>query len=200
MKDKKSLSIVGANIKGNREINDFYPTPIYATDSLLKREVFGDNILEPACGDGAISKILEKQGCTVKSQDLIYRGYGFGNIDFLTFKPVEQYDAVITNPPYKYGLEFVKKALSCVKEGGKVAMLLKLVFLESATRYKFFIENPPSRIYVFSKRLKIYKKGIILKNSGLIAYAWFIWEKNNKKLPIVDWINDKEDIKQEKLI
>ena len=189
-KSNKSLSIVGANTKGTREENDFYPTPEYATTALLKREDFGSRILETACGDGAISKILEERGYLVLSQDLIDRGYGLWGVNFFFFTPEFKYDAVITNPPYKTALRFVEKSLSCVKEGGKVAMLLKLVFLESSGRHKFFKENPPKRIYVFSKRLKIYKKGEMGKNSGLIAYAWFVWEKGNKELPVVDWIND----------
>ena len=188
--DKKYLSIVGANIKGTREINDFYPTPSYATTSLLKRENFGTNVLEPACGDGAISKLLLKEGYKVYSFDLIDRGYGSGNLDFLKEYIPTTFDAVITNPPYKNSLDFVKKSLSCVNDNGKVAMLLKLVFLESIKRYKFFMENPPKTIYVFSKRLKIYKNGNVGKNSGLVCYAWFVWERGYKGNPIIKWIND----------
>lgn len=41
----KALSIVGSSRNnGEREKDDFYPTPKYAVDELLKREVFNGNI------------------------------------------------------------------------------------------------------------------------------------------------------------
>jgi len=45
---------------------------------------------------------------------------------------------IITNPPYRYALNFVQKALESVRIGGKVAMFLKLQFLEGKERRKFF--------------------------------------------------------------
>jgi len=183
-------NIAGANLRGDREKNDFYPTPTFATVALLRKEKFGNKVLEPACGDGAMSKVLENHGHSVTSQDLIDRGYGEGGVNFFFYNPQELFDAVITNPPYKSALQFVQKSLSCVKEGGKVAMLLKLVFLESSIRWKFFQEHPPKKIYVFSERLPIYKNGESEgKNSGLIAYAWFVWEKGHKGPPEVGWIS-----------
>ena len=52
-----SLSIVGSSrANGDREQNYFYPTPPYATEELLKREIFEGNIWEPAAGEGDISE------------------------------------------------------------------------------------------------------------------------------------------------
>lgn len=45
-----------------------------------------------------------------------------------------------------------------------------------------------SKVWVFRRRLKIYANGILGKNSGLIAYAWFIWDKEYNELPKIDWI------------
>jgi hypothetical protein len=186
----KHLSIVGFG--KDRQEHDFYPTPEYATEALLEKEKFEGNILEPACGDGAISRVLERNGYDVSSTDLYDYGYGETGIDFLK----EFYDGVdniITNPPYKIGTEFVLKAQEIANK--KIAMLLKLVFLESISRFdKIF--NPDTlltdwklkTVYVFSRRLKIYKNGIVLKNSGLIAYAWFVWEWCYTGKPMIDWI------------
>ena len=66
-------SIVGTS-KG-RSKHDFYPTPAFATESLLEKEQFSGTILEPACGDGAISKILESNGFSVV-RDLCGHGVG----------------------------------------------------------------------------------------------------------------------------
>ena len=100
-----ALSIVGSSRKnGDREENDFYPTPSYAVEELLKREVFIGNIWECACGEGDISKVFKNKGFEVISTDLIDRGYG-EQLDFLKSDVVA--DNIITNPPYKTSLDFV---------------------------------------------------------------------------------------------
>ena len=73
--------LLGGN-QGGRKENDFYATPSWAVESLLQVEKFPDLIWEPACGDGAISKVLRTHGHEVLSTDLIDRGYGQGGIDF----------------------------------------------------------------------------------------------------------------------
>lgn len=166
--------------KGEREENDFYETESKAVELLLELETFDKNILEPACGRGAISKVLEKFGHNVKSTDLIDRGYGTGGIDFL--KTTEKWEgSIITNAPYRYGKEFVEKALEIIPTGNKVAMFFKILFLEGKARKKLFTENPPIRIWVSSSRLSCAKNGEFDKyTSSATAYAWFIWEKGYK--------------------
>lgn len=99
------------------------------------------------------SKALEAHGHGVVSTDLVYRGYGKQEaVDFLKVEGGFDGD-IITNPPYKYALEFVEKVLDMVKPGGKVAMFLKLQFLEGKGRKRFFLENPPKTVYVSSSKL-----------------------------------------------
>ncbi len=38
-------------------------------------------------------------------------------------------------------------------------------------------EFPLKTVYQFSKRVSLYKDGVKMKNSGMIAYAWYVWEK-----------------------
>ncbi len=138
---------------------------------------------------GHIGKVLERYGYKVRGTDLIDRGYGIGNVDFLDSKEVFAGD-IITNPPYKAALEFVKKALESVPVGHKVAMFLKLLFLEGKARKKFFEENPPRTVYVSSSRLNCAKNGDFSAYSGsAVAYAWFVWEKGYKGVTEVKWIN-----------
>lgn len=182
----KAISIVGASRKnGKREENDFYPTPHYVVDKLLEKESFNGSIWECACGEGDISKTLEKKGFNVFSSDLINRGYGETK-DFLQSDLV--FDNIITNPPYKNSLEFILKAKQQSKE--KIAMFLKTVWLESESRYNMFQDTnfPLKNIYQFSKRVSLYKEGKKMKNGGMIAYAWFVWEKGYVGKPTVDWI------------
>jgi len=61
-----------------RVSHDFYPTPPEAVRALLSVETFTGSVWEPACGDGAISKVLIEAGFEVVSTDLIDRGFGTG--------------------------------------------------------------------------------------------------------------------------
>ena len=184
--ENKALSIVGSSRNnGDREENDFYPTPTYAVEELLRREKFNGNIWECACGEGDISEVLIKNGFDVISTDLIDRGYG-KQLDFL--KSNIQSDNIITNPPYKLALQFILKAKQ--QSNSKIAMFLKTVFLESTSRYEMFqdAEYPLKTIYQFSKRVSLYKNGKKMKNSGMIAYAWYVWDKDYKGKPTIEWI------------
>ncbi len=179
----KARKIQGDN--GEREKNDFYPTPSIATEELLKRIRLDGVVWEPACGDGAISKILERElGYEIKSTDLVDRGYGIGGVDFL--KEFDDVDWIITNPPYSLATEFAKHSLECARN---VALLLKIQFLEGKNRYSFFKENPPKEVHVFSYRLNINKNGVSQKNSTMFCFAWFIWERGWKGTTNLNWIN-----------
>jgi hypothetical protein len=146
------------------------------------------SILEPACGDGAISKVLLNYypKSEIISYDLIDRGYGIGNTDFLTYNYGRKFDNVITNPPYRYATEFVKKSLKV--SDNKVAMLLKIQFLEGIKRFELFKNSPLEKVYVFSQRLKINKNGEEQKNSTMFCFAWFVWNQLYKGEPQIDWI------------
>ena len=186
LKNNLALSIVGSSRNnGDREKNNFYPTPKYAVEELLKREKFEGNIWECACGEGDISEVLINHDYDVISSDLIDRGYGTQQ-DFFNSNIFS--DNIITNPPYKYALEFVVEAKKQSKK--KIAMFLKTVFLESEKRKEMFQDTiyPLKTIYQFSKRVSLYKNGKKMKNSGMIAYAWYVWDKDYKGKPNVEWI------------
>ena len=170
---------------GDREEDDFYPTPAYAVEELLKREKFDGNIFECACGEGDISEVFKKHGYDVISSDLIDRGYG-EKLDFLTCDLIA--DNIVTNPPYKESLNFILKAKK--QSRNKIAMFLKTVWLESESRYEMFQdkEYPLKTVYQFSKKVTLYKNGVKMKNSGTISYAWYVWDKNYVGKPTIEWI------------
>ncbi len=190
---KRAQSLVGTS--AGRPDDDFYPTPPEATEALLAHETFEGIVWEPACGDGAICKVLEARGHEVMATDLNYRGYGIGDRDFLHSFPAHDEDAnppnVITNPPFKLAEEFIWKSLEMTAHAtkpGKVAMLCKLQFLEGGKRKLMFEKTPLKRVYVFSKRLTMTRNGIKMKNSGMIAFAWFVWEHGYEGEPTVAWL------------
>lgn len=172
-----------------REQHDFYATDPEALKLLLNLEKFDKNIWECACGAGHLSEVLKERGHNVISTDLIGRGYEDYRFDFLKFEGNWDGD-IITNPPYKYAKEFVFKAIETIPTGKKVAMFLKLTFLESFGRRELFDKYPPKYLYVSRGRLGCARNGDFANNStSAVAYAWFIWEKGFKGEPIVRWFN-----------
>ena len=184
--------------EGQRQEDDFYATEPKAVELLLEQEIFSPYVWEPACGAGHMSEVLKKHGYKVKSSDLCDRGYpGTEIIDFLKVTKSDMDKDftrdIITNPPYKYAKEFVEKALDISMDGTKIAMFLKLTFLESQKRKKLFEKYPPKIIYVSSSRLQCAKNGDFEKyGKGVgtaVAYAWYVWAKGFKGDPIIKWIN-----------
>ena len=173
-----------------REQNDYYATDPNALEELLKIETFSQNIWECACGGGHLAEVLRRKGYNVKATDLIDRGYGTGGIDFLAEKGTFDGD-IITNPPYKYALQFVEHALDLVADGHKVAMILKVQFLEGQERRKLFDVRNPKTVYVSSKRVSMAMNGDFGKyaSKSAQAYAWFVWKKGWQGDTVLKWFN-----------
>ncbi len=173
----------------DRQEEDYYATDPIAADLLLNEEVFNNKIWECACGEGHLSKIFIKKLYNTKSTDIIDRGFG-DVYDFLSIKNNNWDGDIITNPPYKFATEFIEKALDIIPTGNKVAMFLKLTFLESKKRKKLFEKNPPKVIYVSSSRIQCAKNGDFSNiGSSAVAYGWYVWEKGFQGDPIIKWIN-----------
>ena len=126
----------------DRQREDYYATEPKATEWLCKLEQFEGRILEPSCGEGHMSEVLKAAGYEVVSRDLVDRGYG-EVADFLAIDNLAWDGNIVTNPPYKFAQEFVQKALSIIPNGKKVAMFLKLTFLEGKARRSLFRSTPP---------------------------------------------------------
>ena len=196
-----------------REERDYYATDPIAAELLLEVEPELNNIWENACGQMSLANVFEKHGKLGRASDIINRDNDsrIEVKDFLDdsgevglFSTVDNekdlWDGdIVTNPPYKEALAFVKKSLKTVKQGRKVCMFLKLTFLEGKERKEFYKENPPKVIYVCSGRITCAMNGEfeklnpktkrIEKQSSAVCYAWFVWEKGFKGDPIIKWIN-----------
>jgi len=163
--------------------DDFYETPEQATRALLRYEPLPDRIWEPACGKGAISRVLAEAGHDVTSTDLVDRGYGQAGIDFLmeTVAP-RGVQAIVTNPPFKLADQFVRHGLTLVP---RVVMLLRLAYLEGAGRAD--IHAKISRVWVGRERLPFMHRegyeGPKHSNSGA-PFAWFAFSRDKQPGPI----------------
>ena len=176
-----------------RQNEDYYATTPKAAELLLELETFSPNIWECACGEGHLSNVFSNAGYEVRSSDLMDRGFGEIETDFLGIDNVEWSGDVITNPPYKYAQEFVEKALQIIPTGNKVAMFLKLQFMEGKGRKKLFLKNPPKTIYVSSSRLMCAKNAefekMVAGGGSAVAYAWYVWEKGFVGTTELKWFN-----------
>jgi hypothetical protein len=113
--------------------------------------------------------------------DLIYRGFGNGDIDFL--RCTDKSENIVTNPPFKLANKFVHHALEHTSR--KVAMLLRLNFLEAQIRKPLFIDYPFARLYVHRDRIPF---GAKTGANNAIAFAWYVWDYSYKGKPVIEWI------------
>lgn len=168
--------------------DDLYETPIEAMRTLLALESFGLNVLEPSVGRGAILRPLEAAGYEVTISDLVDReittqhGECQGVGDFLASIAIGGGWDIVTNPPYGVANAYAAHALREHKPR-KMALLLNLNFLagfEDEDRCFVMDENPPSRIYVFTRRLPMMHRDGWTgpKASSQMNTAWFVWEQN----------------------
>ena len=173
--------------------NDLYETPDVAVQALLDVEPIPPLIWEPACGRGAIARVLRDAGHSVYASDLVdYGDIGQpyeSNVDFLKLvKAKGNWDAIVTNPPYKLAQAFVEEAIPIVP---KVVMLLRLAFLESERRRGILDSGQLARVYVFRNRLPMmHRDGWDgPKASSSMAFAWFVWERDYNGPTILERIS-----------
>jgi hypothetical protein len=163
--------------------NDLYETPDVAVHALLRAEKLPHHIWECACGPGRIVNVLRNAGHTVWATDLVDYGCPeseFG-VDFLMERQTRiDVECIVTNPPFKLADEFVSHALELLCP--KVAMLLRLAFLESERRSKILDDGHLARIHVFRKRLPMMHRDGWAgnKSTSAMAFAWFVWDKFHK--------------------
>lgn len=178
------------DLSPHRVLHDFYPTPPEGTRALLSVEQFDGPIWEPACGDGAIAKVLSKAGYHVTSTDLINRGYGTHGVNFLA-ETTARAKHIVTNPPYGRGLadQFVLHALRLTRPtGGSVTMLLDLAGLAHPIRHGLWVNNPPANVYILDE-LMCHPAGIPKFTTAEMRYAWLVWKPHHTGRPALWWLS-----------
>lgn len=172
-----------ANNLGQRRAADVYETPFSLTEQLLERDRFMGTVLEPACGNGAIVKVLQDAGLCVFAYD--------AETDFL--RESRRFDNIITNPPYSLSLEFIFRAKTVARR--KIAFLLPLAYLHGKDRYDRVYsdqEFPLATVHVFTRYPML---GDPLRpdgkyRTGMMVYAWFVWDRSHSGPPIIAWIDN----------
>lgn len=189
-KSTNVFTILGASTHAQeeRQQQDYYATDPKAAEILLQVEDFVD-IWECASGEDHLANVFRKHGYNVRTSDIVKRTPTTEEYDFLSMDNTSWRGDIVTNPPYKLATEFIYKALSIIREGNKVAMFLKVQFMEGKERKHLFTNFPPKTIYISSSRISCYKNGVTTYTSSAIAYAWYVWVKGYKGPTIIKWIN-----------
>jgi hypothetical protein len=173
--------------------NEFYPTPPEAVRALLSVESFDGPIWEPACGEGAIAKVLAASGHAVVSTDRYAYGFGQTGIDFLA-EPSPRAKHIVTNPPYGFGLAdaFMLKALALTRQtGGNVALLLNLASLCHPRRTALWRQKPPARIYAIDGVVcwPEHRYGPAPEAFTRHRYCWAVWTPEHQGAPRFWWLS-----------
>ena len=195
MIDKKGKNFSANNATGKRKKSDFYETPYSLTRKFLDAEEFDKSltVCEPACGAGAISNILKERW-----ENSLVSAYD-EETNFLS--ETGNYDYIVTNPPFSLAQEFILKAKTVANY--KFALLLPLSYLHGKKRFDEIYsdkEYPLKKVHVFTRYPmlgdKLREDGKY--TTGMMVYAWFVWENGYSGLPIIDWIDNNEDVLSKK--
>ncbi len=187
------------NNTGKRLKGDFYQTPKSMTEQFLDLfPVKHFPVLEPACGNFAISDILRKK---YGDENVIFYDIVEGK-DFLNEK--NKYPTILTNPPFSISTAFIKKALECAVE--RISFLMPIDYLHGIERYEniFSVRNELNLQYV-----DVYVRRAMLTgehrddgkyNTGMITWAWYSWMKGYDGDPNIRWIDNDRFILRKKTI
>ena len=159
---------------------DYFPTPCWATRALLEKLSGPDcapemTVMEPACGEGYMTRPLLEYFKTVLSMDIQDMGQEVVR-DYLTPADETKVDWTITNPPFKVAKEFIEVALNNSTHG--VAVFVRIAFLEGQTRYaELFRHLPPTEVYTFVERVPLCQGWVDPDLSSATCYVWMVWRK-----------------------
>ena len=180
----------------DRQSNDFYPTPDWVTQALLKHVTLRGPVWEPCCGNGAMARVLERAGQKVVATDLIDRGFGRGGIDFYNCTSFPAgCRAMVTNPPYGDGGEkgrstddrrglqdFVRHALDlALRANGQLALLVRFQWLAGKRAAALISSGPLSCVVVLTKRIQWFDMGE-RTTTGQHHHAWLFWDCSHGRL------------------
>ena len=165
-----------------RDPFDWYVEPYECSAALFQAESFSGTIWDPACGIGRIVEEARRVGLRSVGSDIVIRSSNCtARSDFLQPSYVPDFDHIVTNPPFGTAEDFVQTGLSMLPTGGKLAVILPLVWLSGfSTKRDWLPHSPLKTVYSISPRPsmppgKVIEAGIRPGN-GTKDYAWLVWQ------------------------
>lgn len=191
MSENKKGKNFSCNNMGQRKKSDFYETPYSITKKIIESEQFdfSKKVLEPAKGNGAIERVLnnfwEKE--KIASYDI--------EVDFL--KETRKFDYIITNPPFSLAREFILTAKKVATK--KFCFLLPLSYLHGKNRFdEIYCDKKYGlkKVHIFTRYPML---GDPLRDdgkyrTGMMVYAWYVFENGFELNPEIGWIDNDEDV------
>jgi hypothetical protein len=194
----------GAERRAGRDVApaalEYFPTPPWATRALCEfledldggpRSLQRSTCWEPACGEGHMARPLAEYFGHVRASD-VHRFGDFHDLADFTLAPmvageIACVDWVMSNPPFKLALAFIKAAAASARHG--FAMLVRGAFLESEDRHQqLWSVFPPTYVLHFAERVvmlegRLVQTGTVdpfaekagTKASTATAYVWLVW-------------------------
>ena len=177
-----------------RDEHDFYTEPRWCVDALFDRLEIpaGEMIWDPACGTGTILISAREHGLIPVGSDLVQRsGHCGWTDDFLNPMRHVEPDNIVTNPPFKHAIEFIEQGLKLAQR--RVVALVRLAFLESDGRMRFFESTPLAQVLVMGPRISCppgHLKTDQDATGGAAAFCWMIWDKQRPRHaePTIGWL------------
>lgn len=173
-----------------REGQDFYATPAWVTEALLRHITLRGPVWEPCCGDGAMSTVLEAAGHQVISTDLMDRGFGTPGVDFLQCRQVPgECRSIVTNPPYgdtgshagqsrspAAMRNFLSHALALTASvQGQLALLVRLQWIAGRRVADIMSAAPFAAVFVLTQRIRWFDMGVDT-NAAQHHHAWVVFD------------------------
>jgi hypothetical protein len=173
-----------------RQEGDFYPTPAWVTECLLRSVTLRGPVWEPCCGDGALAKVLSAAGHEVVATDLADRGFGRGGVDLLqTSEMPGGCRALVTNPPYGDGgtrsrtgktsplmLAFTEHTIRLARQAqGQLALLVRFQWIAGRRVASLLTEGSLQSVIVLTRRIQWFDHGRETK-SGQHHHAWIFFD------------------------
>jgi methylase of polypeptide subunit release factors len=176
-----------------RKERDLYETPEWVTQALLSHlcKWRTATAWEPACGSGAMVRVLKRHFETVYAWDIAPDLEAAAQADFLFFEEApDTFEAIITNPPYELAAEFCEQALlQTERDGGYVAMLLRTDFDHAKSRSHLFASCPQfAKKIVLTRRIAWFVEANGKpKASPSFNHAWYLWDWRHSGPPTIGY-------------
>jgi len=114
---------------------------------------------------------------------------------------MNNYEYIITNPPFSLSVQFIQKAKLVATK--KFAFLLPLSYLHGKKRYDEIYTDKKyglEKVYIFTRYPML---GEPLRDdgkytTGMVVYAWYVWTNGYDGQPMIDWLDNNEDILSKK--
>jgi methylase of polypeptide subunit release factors len=173
-----------------REGQDFYATPTWVTEALLRHVRLRGPVWEPCCGDGAMAKALAAHGHSVVSTDIADRGFGEAGVDFLACRSVPgNCRSIVTNPPYGDSGShegqsrspnamrgFLSHSLTLAESvQGQLALLVRLQWIAGQRVADVMSAAPFSAVIVLTRRIRWFDMGE-KTNHAQHHHAWVVFD------------------------